>query len=65
MTGVAVKVTEVPAQTVPEGFTTIETLAGMLELMVIVMELEIAGLPVAQVKFDVSVQLIKSPFVGI
>jgi hypothetical protein len=62
--GVAVNVTEVPAQT---GFNdaAIDTLTGRFGLTVIVIEFEVAGLPVAQVALEVSTQVIISPLTGI
>jgi hypothetical protein len=51
--GLAVKVTEVPAQIAPDGETEILTLAGNNGFTVIVIILEVAGLPVAQVAVDV------------
>jgi hypothetical protein len=61
--GVAVKVTLVPAQT---GFAeaAIETETGSNGLMVMVIALEVAGLPVGQAMFDVSLQVITSLFTG-
>ena len=52
MVGVAVKVTKVEGQT---GFAeaAIETLTGRFGLTVMVTVLEVAGLPVAQVAFEV------------
>jgi hypothetical protein len=52
LTGVAVKVTDVPAQT---GFAdgVIDTLAGRLEFTVIVMIFDASGLPVVQVRLEV------------
>ena len=63
MTGVAVKVTEVPAQT---GFAdaAIETLTGRFGFTVMVTVLDVAGLPVAQVAFEVNVQVIVFPDAG-
>ena len=56
-------VTEVPAQMVlADGET--ETLAGNNGLTTIVTELDVAGLPVAQVALDVSTQVIASPLTG-
>jgi hypothetical protein len=51
--GLAVKVTEVPAQTAPDGEAEILTLAGNNGFTVIVIILDVAGLPVAQVAVDV------------
>ena len=55
--GVAVKVTDVPGQMAPEGLAEIETDTGRLEFITIVIILEVAGEPVAQVAFDVSTQV--------
>ena len=49
--GVAVKVTAVPAQT-GLASAVIETLTGKLALTVMIMVLDVAGLPVAQVSLD-------------
>ena len=64
LVGVAVKVTEVPAQT---GFAeaAMETLTGRLGSTVIFTGDELAGLPVAQVALEFSVQVISSAFDGI
>jgi hypothetical protein len=51
--GLAVKVTEVPAQIASDGEAEILTLAGNNGFTVIVIILEVAGLPVAQVAVDV------------
>ena len=59
-----VKVTEVPAQIAPEGLAVIPILTGRFGFTLIAMELEIAGLPVAQMALDVNMQLIISPFEG-
>ena len=63
MTGEAVKVTEVPAQT---GFEdgAIDTLTGNNGLTVMVTVFEVAGLPVGQVALDVKAQVIASPVNG-
>ena len=63
MVGVAVKVTEVPAQT---GFAegAIITLTGRFGLTVMVIVFEVAGLPVAQVALEVKTQVIASVFNG-
>ena len=53
LVGVAVKVTEVPAQIAPNGEADILTLAANNGFTVIVIVLEVAGLPVAQVAVDV------------
>ena len=64
MVGVAVKVTEVPAQT---GFAdaAMETLTGRFGLTVMVIVFDVAGLPVAQVALEVKTQVIASAFNGI
>jgi hypothetical protein len=48
LVGVAVKVTEVPAQIAPEGTAAMLTLAVNTGLTVIVMPLEVAGDPAKQ-----------------
>jgi hypothetical protein len=62
LAGVAVKVTEVPEQTAPDGDATIVTLAGRRLLMLIVIAFEVAGLPVEHVAFEVMTTVIMSPF---
>ena len=59
----AVKVTEVPAQT---GFAeaATPTLTGRFGLTVIETGVEVAGLPVAQVAFDVRTAVTISPLTG-
>jgi len=59
--GVAVKVTAVEGQT---GFAeaAIETFTGRFGLTVMVTVLEVAGLPVAQVAFEVNTQVTASLF---
>ena len=61
--GVAVKFTVADGQT---GFAegVIERLTGKFGFTVIVTALEVAGLPVAQVEFEVSKQVTTSPVVG-
>lgn len=54
MVGVAVNVIVVPAQTVPDGLPTMFTLTGKFGFTVIVRLFDVAGLPVAQVAFDVN-----------
>ncbi len=63
MVGVAVKVTEVPAHT---GFAdgAIETLTGRFGFTVIVMVLDVAGLPDLQVSLEVRTQETASLFTG-
>jgi hypothetical protein len=62
LVGVAVKVTEVPAQMVVAEAAML-TLTGKFGFTVMVMAFEVAGLPVAQVALDVSTQVITSPLV--
>ena len=64
LTGTAVKVTCVPVQ---NGFVGVEivTLAGKALLTFIVIEFDVAGLPLAQVALEVSEQEITSPFSGV
>ena len=63
LTGVAVNVTEVPAQT---GFAdgAMDTLTGRPGFTVMVTVLDVAGLPVTQVALDVSIQVTASLFKG-
>ena len=61
LVGVAVNVTLVPAQTGPAGEAAILTLAGNNGLTVMVMAGLVAGLPMAQVAFDVIRTVITSP----
>ena len=64
LTGVAVNVTVAPGQ---QGFAdaAMLTLAGRLLLTAIVIALEMAGLPVAQVSEDVRMQDTRSPDTGL
>ena len=64
MVGVAVNVTEVPAQT---GFAeaAIDTLTGSRGFTVMVTVFDVAGLPVVQVAFEVNKQVIRSLLAGI
>ena len=63
MVGLAVKVTEVPVQT-GLAEAAIATLTGKFGLTVMVTVLEVAGLPVAQVAFEVKMQVTASLFRG-
>jgi hypothetical protein len=64
LVGVAVNVTEVPAQTgLAEAAT--DRLTGRLGFTVMVTVFEVAGLPVGQVAFEVRTQLIIFPLAGI
>jgi hypothetical protein len=62
LTGVAVKVTDVPEHTAPEGDAAIVTPAVRRSLILIVIIFEVAGLPVTQVALEVSTTVIWSPF---
>jgi hypothetical protein len=62
---VPVKVTRVPAQTLPGGLASIEMATGRFGFIVIVIALEVAGLPEAQVASEVRMQVITSPFNGV
>ena len=61
MVGVAVNVTEVPVQIVVPGLAAMLTLTGRFGLTVIVRAFDVAGLPVAQVAFEVSWHVTMSP----
>ena len=63
LTGVAVNVTEVPAQT-GLADAAIDILTGSNGFTVIVMVLEVAGLPVVQISFEVRTQVIELPLAG-
>ena len=65
MVGVAVKVTDVPEQIAPDGTAAILTLAGRFALTVIVIPVEVAGLPVAQDRVEVITTVITSLFVRV
>ena len=62
--GVAVKVTEAPAQ---EGFeeAPMLILTGRFTVTVIVTEFDVAGLPVRQVALEVRIQVTTSPFASV
>lgn len=61
MVGVAVKVTEVPAQIVLDK-AAIDTLTGRIGLTIISISFEVAGLPVAQIALEVKTQVTLAPF---
>ena len=63
MMAVAVKVTEVPEQTIV-AVADNETLTGRIGFTVMVIKPEEAGFPVAQVALEVSSQVITSLFAG-
>ena len=66
LVGVAVKVTLLPAHTIPAGFAAIFTLAVMMGFTIIAITLEIAGLPAAQgVTLEINLQVTKSPFTNV
>jgi hypothetical protein len=60
--GVAVKVTELPAQIAPGGDADIFTLAGSTGFTVMVIGLDVAGFPETQVKDDVITTVTTSLF---
>ena len=60
--GVAVKVTLVPEQIAPAGTDAMLTLTGKFGFTVMLIAFEVAGLPVGQVAFDVSIQVTISLF---
>ena len=64
LVGVAVNVTDVPAQT-GLASATIETLAGSKGLTVIVTVFDVAGEPVAQVAFEVRTHVTASLLRGV
>ena len=64
LVGVAVNVTEVPAQT-GLAEAAIDTVTGSNGLTVMVTVFDVAGLPVGQVTFEVRTQLIVLPLAGI
>ncbi len=61
MVGVAVKVTEVPAQIAPAGDAAIETLAGRAVLTAMVMTFDVAGEPVTHGSVEVMTTEMASP----
>ena len=58
LVAVAVNTTLVPAQIAPDGTAAMLTLAGKLELIVMVIVFEVAGEPVTHVAFDVMIHVI-------
>jgi len=64
LTGVAVNVTDVPGQTGLDE-AVMETLTGINGFTVMMIVFDVAGEPVAQVSFEVSVQITWSLFNGI
>ena len=65
MTGVAVKVTVLPVQTITEGLAAMLRLTGSPGFTVIVTLFDVAGEPVAQVAFEVRIQVTILPFVSV
>jgi hypothetical protein len=63
--GVAVNVTLAPGHIAPTGFAAIVTLTGKFGLTVMVIVFEVAGLPVAQIAFEVSIHVTKSVFANV
>ena len=59
------KVTLVPAQMVPAGLAEMLLLTGLIGFTVMVMALEVAGLPVGQVMLELSTQVTTEPFVRV
>ena len=64
MVGVAVNVTDCPAQIAPLGLATILTAGGTTELTVTVIEFDVAVVGLAQAEFDVITQLTICPLVN-
>ena len=64
LTGVAVKVTKVPAHTDPAD-AAMEILTGRSGLTVIVTVFDVAGLPVGHTVLDISVQVTASLLAGL
>jgi hypothetical protein len=63
---IALNVTLVPEHIAPEGFAAIFTIAGKLELTVIVIEFEVAGLPDKQgLALEVKTHVITSKFASV
>ena len=62
MVGDAVKVTLVPEQMAPDGLAAMLTLAATFGFTVMMIELEVAGLPVTQVAFEFITHFIVSEF---
>ena len=64
MVGVAVNVTLVPWQTVPDGTAAIATDTATLAVTAAVMVFEVAGLPLVQVSEEVKMQITWSLLAG-
>ena len=65
LVGVALKVTDVPAQMAPEGVAAMAALTVKFGLTVIVTISEVAGLPDVQVSLEVRIHLTWSPVNGV
>ena len=65
MVGVAVKSTFVPAHIAPEGIAPMLTLAGKFGFTVMVIEFDVAGLPVTHVALEVMSQVTMSPLFNV
>ena len=65
MVAVAVNVTLVPGQIAPAGTAAILTLTGKFGFTVMLMALEVAGLPVGQVALEVRLQVTSWPVVSV
>jgi hypothetical protein len=63
--GVAVNVTEVPAQIAPDGAAVMLTAGVSGEVTIMVIEEEVAGLPVVQSALEVSSHVTTSPLRGV
>lgn len=63
--GVAVNVTEVPSHIEMPGLAPMLTLAGTLGFTVMVMVLDVAGEPVAQVRLLVMLHVMLSPLASV
>jgi len=64
LVGVAVNVTLVPWQTVPDGTAAMATDTAALVVTVAVMVLEVAGLPLVQARLEVKMEITWSLFAG-
>ena len=62
MVGDAVKVTLVPEQMAPDGLAAMLTLAATFGFTVMMIELEVEGLPVTQVALEIITHFIVSEF---
>ncbi len=65
LVAVAVNVTLVPEQIAEDGLAEILTLTGKFGFTVIVIPVDVAGFPVAQVAFEVRTTVITSPLTSV